>query len=131
VIDTIVKQPNTIVRCCILGNKYQIVAQNMGNKKDIVIITLGTNYSITEWYPIMDASLPTEINGGVGGNFITFKIDELIPNIALCYIIQTSFDAEKPRKFTAWSVETGDVEAIFTGQCPAFGIAGPKETISP
>lgn len=126
-----VKQPNTVIRCCIQGNTYHIWAQNGGDKQDAVVITLSTSWVITDWYPIMGASFPTLIEGGTNANFITFKIDELIPNIGLDYIVETYFNAEQPRDFTAWSEETGNVSAIFIGKCPYVSSVGPVETIPP
>ncbi len=122
----------TIVRCCVEGNTYQVVADNQGNDKDTVFVTLGTDSRITDIKALMGAGLPTIIKGGLGGNFITFKITELPPNISLSYLIYVVSNEEKPREFTAWSERIkSNITATFTGQCPKFGAFGPEETAPP
>lgn len=120
----------TVVRCCIQGNAYQVWASNpAGNDKDTVFVSLGTSSMITDIKALMGASLPTIIEGGPNGNFITFKISELPPGVSLSYLIDVVSNAENPREFTAWSeTTTSNVRAIFIGQCPEITAVGPEET---
>ena len=119
----------TVVRCCIRGNEYQVWASNPpGNDKDTVFVSLGTSSLITDIKALMGAGLPTIIEGGPNGNFITFKITELPPGVSLGYLIEVSSNAEKPHKFTAWSeTTTSTITATFIGQCPEYGEWGPEE----
>jgi LPXTG-motif cell wall-anchored protein len=120
----------TTVQCCILGNTYQVVADNQGSDTDTVIVTLGTSSMITDIKALMGASLPTIINGGINANFVNFKIPELLPHIPLNYLVYVAYDAEEPRDFTAWSERTkGNITATFTGQCPHVTGVGPEETV--
>jgi LPXTG-motif cell wall-anchored protein len=122
----------TTVRCCVLGNTYQVVADNQGNDTDTVFVTLGTSSRITDIKALMGASLPTIIKGGINANFINFKITELPPSIPLNYLVYVIDNAEEPREFTAWSERTkSNITATFTGQCPQIGAAGPEETAPP
>lgn len=123
----------TIVRCCVRGNEYQIWASNPpGNDKDTVFVTLGTSSMITNIKALMGASLPTIIEGGPNGNFITFKITELPPGVSLGYIIDVVSNAEAPHKFTAWSeTKASNITATFIGECPKHGEWGPEETAPP
>jgi hypothetical protein len=120
----------TTVHCCILGNTYQVVANNQGNDTDTVFVTLGTGSLITDIKALMGASLPTIITGGKNANFVTFEIDKLLPGISLYYLVYVFFNAEKPREFTAWSEKTkSNITATFTGQCPEIIGGGPEETV--
>jgi hypothetical protein len=119
----------TTIQCCILDNTYQIAATNQGSDTDTVVVTLGTDGPITNIQALMGASLPTIISGGVGANFVNFKIPELLPHIPLNYLIYIHDDAEEPREFTAWSEKTkNSVTVTFTGQCPHVVGVGPEET---
>jgi len=119
----------TIVYCCVRGNEYQVLADNQGNDKDSVFVTLGTGSMITNIKALMGASLPPIIEGGLNANFITFKITELPPSIRLGYLIKVVSNAEKPYKFTAWS-ETikSNITAKFTGECRKIIGVGSEET---
>jgi len=119
----------TIVYCCVRGNEYQVWAVNQGNHKDTVFVTLGTGSLITDIKALMGASLPTIIEGGPNGNFITFKITELPPGVSLSYLVDVVSNAEKPYKFTAWSeTTTSNITATFIGECPKITGVGPEET---
>jgi len=123
----------TIVRCCVRGNEYQIWASNPpGNDKDTVFVTLGTSSMITDIKALMGASLPTIIEGGPNGNFITFKITELPPGVSLGYLVDVVSNAETPYKFTAWSeTKASNITATFIGECPKVTGVGPEETAPP
>ena len=130
---THIRQPNTVVRCCLRGNTYQIWPQNEGDKQDSVVITLSTSSPITGFHAIGGASLPTIIQGGIHQEFIAFKIDELIPRPEFWYVytVDTYYTAEQPYGLTAWSDETGDLQAIALDKCPEIIAVGPEETIRP
>ena len=119
----------TIVYCCVRDNAYKVWADNQGNDKDAVFVTLGTGSRITDIKALMGASLPTIIEGGLNANFITFKITELPPGVSLCYLIDVVSNAEKPHKFTAWSERTtSNITATFIGECRKVIGVGPEET---
>ena len=120
----------TIVYCCTRNNTYQVWAVNKGNKTDTIFITLGVSSLITDFQANMGAKLPTVIEGGKNGNFITFEIEQLPPKVNLTYLIDVHDKAEQAYKFTAWSeIITSDIEAKFTGQCPSISKVGPEETM--
>lgn len=122
----------TTAHCCVMGNAYQVSANNQGNDKDTVFITLGTSSFITGIKALMGAGLPVIIEGGPNANFITFKITELPPNVSLGYLIDVVSNAEKPYKFTAWSEATkSNIAATFTGPCRKVVRVGPVETALP
>ena len=117
----------TIVRCCISDKTYQVAVDNRGNDTDTVSITLKINDPITDFKPIMGASLPNIIEGGKNANFITFKVEQLPPGVQLSYVISTNWEAKQPREFKAWSYVTkNNITTGFTGQCPTFTF-GPEE----
>ena len=119
----------TIVYCCIRSNEYQVWAVNHGDDKDTVFVTLGTGSTITEVKALMGAGMPTIIEGGPNGNFITFKISELPPGVSLGYLIDVVSNAEEPYKFTAWSeTKTSNVKTRFVDECPKITGVGPEET---
>ena len=109
----------TIVYCCTRDNIYQIWADNKGNDKDILFVTLGTSSLITDFRTTMGASLPSIIEGGKNANFITFKIEQLPPSVSLTYLVYVSGSVEQPHKFTAWSeVTKNNISVKFVGECP-------------
>jgi len=120
------------VYCCVRDNVYQVWAINQGNYKDTLFVTLGTSSRIIDIKALMGATLPTIIEGGENGNFITFKISELPPSVSLGYLVNVISNAEKPRKFTAWSeTMTSNIAARFIGECPKITGFGPEETAPP
>jgi len=117
---THVRQPNTTIYCCSQDNTYKIWTANVGDKQDTVVVTLHISYTITDFRKAIGGSLVTITDGGIGANFIVFKIDGIIPNdpVPDAYFIDTRFSAEKSVEFTAWSNETGYIPAVFVGECP-------------
>jgi hypothetical protein len=124
-----VKNKVTTIYCCVRDNTYQVWADNKVNNTDTVYITLGTSSLITDFRAIMGASLPTIIEGGNNANFITFKIEQLPPNVSLTYLIEVNSIAEQPYKFTAWSeVTKNNISVKFVGRCPQITSVGLEET---
>src|SRR4030042_1182771 len=127
---TIVK--TAIVYCCIGTNVYQVSVHNQGNDVDTVFVTLGTSGIIAGIEALMGASLPTIIQGGQNGTFISFKESGLPPGVNLAYHIHLRSNAEKPYKFTAWSETTkSNIPAEYIGRCPQWAGKGPEETAPP
>jgi hypothetical protein len=119
----------TIVYCCIRDNQYQVWAVNQGDDKDVVFVTLQTSSRITEIEPLMGANMPTVIEGGPNGNFVTFKITDLPPDVSLGYLIHVVSTAQTPSKFTAWSESTGkNIRTMYVGECSKITKIGPEET---
>ena len=125
--QTVIK--TTIVYCCIRDSEYQVWADNQGDDKDVVFITLQTSSLITEVEPLMGASSPPIIEGGPNGNFVTFKIADLPPDVSLGYLIHVVSTAQTPSKFTAWSESTGkNIRTMYVGDCSRITKIGPEET---
>jgi hypothetical protein len=116
------------VYCCASANTYQIVVDNAGNDTETIFVTLGTSGLITDFKPLMGASLPNITEGGKNANFITFKVEQLPPNVSLSYLVSIAWKADQPHKFNAWSGTTKiNIPVKFTGECPKIISVGPEE----